>query len=80
MSQRDRLLTRIRQRPKSVTFEELDRLLRSYGFELVRVKGSHCAHRRPGAPPITIARHKPHVHSEAVKDVLRAIDELLAED
>lgn len=80
MSQRDKLLEKIRQRPRSVTFEELDRLLRSYSFELVRAKGSHCACRRPGAPPINAARHKPHVHSEAVRDVLRAIDELHAED
>jgi predicted RNA binding protein YcfA (HicA-like mRNA interferase family) len=80
MSQRDKLLEKVRRRPKSVTFEELDRLLRAYGYELVRVKGSHCAYRRPGAPPITVARHKPHVHSHAVKDVLRAIDELLVSD
>ncbi len=79
MSKRDKLLEKIRRNPKDVTFKESDQLLQSFGYELVRTKGSHSAYRRPGAPPITIARRQPHVHSEAVKEVLRAIDDLLTE-
>lgn len=80
MSQRNKLLEKIRRNPKNVSFAELDQVLKTYGYEMVRAKGSHCAYRRPGAPPITVARHQPHVHSQAVKDVLRAIDELLASE
>lgn len=80
MSKQDKLLQKIRRNPKDVSFKELDQLLRAFGYELVRTKGSHNAYRRPGAPTITVARRQPHVHSEAVKDVLRAIDDLLAED
>lgn len=80
MGKRNKLLENIRRNPKDVTFKELDQLLQSFGYELVRTKGSHSAYRRPGAPPITVARRQPHVHSDAVKEVLRAIDDLLAEE
>jgi predicted RNA binding protein YcfA (HicA-like mRNA interferase family) len=80
MSKRDKLLERIRRNPKDVAFQDLDQLLQAFGYELVRTRGSHSAYRRSGAPPITVARRQPHMHSDAVKEVLRAIDDLLAED
>jgi predicted RNA binding protein YcfA (HicA-like mRNA interferase family) len=80
VGKRDKLLGKIRRNPKDVTFKELDQLLQSFGYELVRTKGSHSIYRRPGAPSITIARRQPHVHSDAVKEVLRGIDDLLTED
>lgn len=80
MSKRDKLLEKVRRNPKDVTFKELDQLLQSFGYELMRTKGSHSIYRRPGARPITVARRQPHVHSDAVKEVLRGIDDLLAED
>jgi predicted RNA binding protein YcfA (HicA-like mRNA interferase family) len=80
MSKRDKLLEKIRRNPKDVTFKELDQLLQSFDYELVRTKGSHSIYRRRDARPITVARRQPHVHSDAVKEVLRGIDDLLAED
>ena len=80
MSKRDKLLERIRRNPKDVTFKDLDQLLQAFGYELVRTRGSHSAYHRPGAPALTVARRQPHVHSDAVKEVLRAIDDLLAEE
>lgn len=80
MSKRDKLLEKIRRNPKDVTFKELDQLLQSFDYELVRTKGSHSIYRRSDARPITVARRQPHVHSDAVKEVLRGIDDLLAED
>ena len=41
MSKKDKLLQRIRQNPKNVSFRDLRTLLESYGFELRRTKGSH---------------------------------------
>ena len=80
MSKRDKLLEKIRRNPKDITFKKLDQLLHAFGYELVRTKGSHSIYRRPGALPITVARRQPHVHSDAVKEVLRGIDDLLADD
>jgi predicted RNA binding protein YcfA (HicA-like mRNA interferase family) len=41
MSKRSKLLQRLRNNPKSVTFEELITLLNQYGIILQRVRGSH---------------------------------------
>ena len=74
MTQRDKLVERLRQHPKGVTLEELDRVLRMSGFVLVRVRGSHHVYHRPGGPSVTVASHGPHVNSDAVREVLRYID------
>ena len=77
MSRQEKLLAKIRNNPKGVRFEELDLLLTWHGFERRQSKRgtSHYVYRR-GHYVITIARHKPHVHSKAVKDVLNILDEL----
>lgn len=41
MSKREKLRQRIEQHPKNVRFDDLHKLLKSYGFELRRTKGSH---------------------------------------
>jgi len=75
MSQRDNLLKKIRSHPKSVSFHDLDSLLRMYGYELDRVSGSHHIYARQGHPSINVSRHGAQVHSAAVKEVLEMIDE-----
>jgi predicted RNA binding protein YcfA (HicA-like mRNA interferase family) len=78
MTQKDKLLQRVRNNPKGVRFEELDALLTQFGFERRQPKGgsSHYVYRH-GATMITVARHKPFIHSQAVKDVVEMIDQLL---
>ena len=78
MSNREKLLSKIRARPRSVRFAELTRLLDGYGFELRRVRGSHHVYRR-GPHTTVVPRRTPHVHSYVVKKVLQVIDELAAE-
>lgn len=75
MSQRDRLLEKIRNHPKGVSFDDLDSLLRLYGYELKRTSGSHHIYVRQGRPPISVTRHGAQVHSAAVKEVLRMVEE-----
>lgn len=41
MSKRDKRLRKIRNNPKNVSFDELQTILLSFGFELDRVTGSH---------------------------------------
>lgn len=43
MSKRRKLLERIRQNPKNVSFEDLRKLLEMYGFIFKRSRGSHCS-------------------------------------
>lgn len=78
MSRREKLLAKIRNNPRGVSFDELAKLLEWHGFELKRVKGSHHAFRR-GPYVIIVARHKPHVHVKAVRQALSVIDELTGE-
>jgi len=81
MSQRDKLLEKIRNNPRQVRFEDLDSLLRQYGFARRQPRGgsSHYVY-TCGPVVITIARHKPYVHSKAVKQVLEFIEQLPEED
>ncbi len=41
MSKRKKLLQRIQQNPKNVSFDDLRMLMEMYGFELRRTRGSH---------------------------------------
>ncbi len=80
MTQRDKDLDRMRNHPRSVRFEDVDAVLARYGFERrqPRSGSSHYIYRR-GTHVISIARHKPYVHSLAVREVLRLLDEVAAE-
>lgn len=79
MSRRKKLLDKLRHNPKGVRFEELAKLLEWYGFELKRVQGSHYSYKR-GSRHIVVVRRAHHVHSEAVREVLGIIDEILEEE
>lgn len=60
---------RLAQRPDSVRFEELERLLDLYGWEPDRSRGSHFGFRR-GSEKIVIPRRRPHVLAVYVRLVL----------
>lgn len=81
MSKHEKLLRKLRQSPKSIRFEDIDLVLEHFGFERRQPGGgsSHYFYRYKHYR-ITIARHIPFIHSDAVKDVLRVIDEILDED
>jgi len=80
MTQRDKLLAKIRSHPKNVRFDDMQTLLGYFGYQHVRVSGSHHRYQRQGSPPITISRHGAHVHSAAVEEVLRILDTLTGND
>lgn len=85
MTKRDKREERIRNNPKVVTFEELDWLLRQYGFVEVRRTGSHAAYRHPdqaiGSGYIKpIPYRRPYLLTCYVKDVLEMLDALSGEE
>lgn len=61
MSKWDKLILKIRSLSKDVRFDELRRVLESYGYEMKRPHGgsSHCTFRKKGCAPITIPVHEP---------------------
>ena len=78
MSKSDKLLQRIRNNPKNVSFSELEKLLFYYGFELRRSRGSHhiYAHTERKELTITIPFKRPHVGAFYVKEALKQIERL----
>jgi predicted RNA binding protein YcfA (HicA-like mRNA interferase family) len=78
MTRREKLLERFRKNDKNVRFDEIDRLLIGLGFER-RSSGSHFVYRMEKIQ-ITIPQRKPFILPVYVKNVLRIIDELLADD
>ncbi len=75
MTKRDKLRQRIEQNPKTVTFEELDQLLRGSGFQL-RQPGSGSSHfyYKRGRISVSVPRRRPHLLPIYVKLALAAID------
>ena len=74
MSRQDKLLSRICALSKDIRFDELKKVLESYGYEMYAPRGgsSHCTFRKVGCQPITIPRHEPikRVYVEMVKRIV----------
>ena len=73
-AQWDKLLDRVRRLSPDLRFEELKKILESYGYVMSDPKGgsSHYTFRKAGYPPITIPKHKPikKVYIEMVREVV----------
>ena len=76
MSKWDKLIKKICSLSKEVRFEEVKRILESYGYEMKRPRSgsSHCTFRKAGCAPITVPTHEPIkvVYLLMVKDVIES--------
>ena len=76
MSKWDKLLARICELSRDLRFDELRKVLESYGYEMRQPSGgsSHCTFRKPGCAPITIPMHEPikKVYVMMVKEVVES--------
>lgn len=76
MSQWDKLLMRICSLSKDVRFDELRKVLESYGYEMKGTSSgsSHFTFRKAGCAPITIPKHEPikKVYVQMVKAVIES--------
>ena len=76
MSKWDKLLARILSLSRDLRFDELRRVLESYGYTMKAPGsgGSHCIFRKPGCQPITIPKHEPikKVYVEVVKNIVES--------
>lgn len=81
MTKREKRLERIRQNPKTVSFQDLKQTLEDYGFTLQSSSGSHHIFRVAVGEQVwklVIPFKKPHIKPHYVKDALNAIDEVAA--
>ncbi|MDY5987374.1 type II toxin-antitoxin system HicA family toxin [Sporofaciens sp. SGI.106] len=76
MSKWDKLIRRICTLSKDLRFDELRKVLESYGYEIDSPRGgsSHCTFRKHGCHPITIPKHEPikKVYVEMVKEIVES--------
>lgn len=76
MSRWDKLLEKICSLSKDMRFNELCKVLESYGYEMYQPKGgsSHCTFRKEGCRPVTIPKREPikKVYVEMVKEVIES--------
>ena len=76
MSKWHKLLQRICALSNDLRFDELRKVLESYGYIMHSPKGgsSHCTFRKPGCSPITVPKHEPikKVYVEMVKEIVES--------
>lgn len=61
MSKWEKLLERISSLSNDLRFEEISKVMESYGYDMKGTTGgsSHLTFRKPGCAPITIPKHEP---------------------
>jgi hypothetical protein len=81
MHRPDKRRADIERNPRHVRFEDLDAVLRSYGFERrQRSRGSsHYVYRR-GRWHLTVPAHRPHLRLYVVLEALTALREIDSEE
>ena len=74
MSKWEKLINKILSMSKDMRFDELRKILESYGYEMSVPRGgsSHYTFRKPGAMPITIPKHEPikKVYVQMVEEIV----------
>ncbi len=75
MGKKEKLIRKLRQNPKNVRFNDIDKLLLSLGFEK-RQRGSHATYILKGSGRITIPMRKPFILPVYVKEVLKLLEEI----
>ena len=76
MSKWDKLIEKILNLSKDMRFDELRKVLESYGYEMKAPRGgsSHYTFRKPGAMPITIPKNEPikKIYVQMVKEIVES--------
>jgi predicted RNA binding protein YcfA (HicA-like mRNA interferase family) len=77
MGQLEKLIAKMRRLPPEMRYEEVERVLLGYGFELVRSSGSHQVFRHPDGRTQVVPKHR----GQVVKNTyLRQVLKLLQEE
>ena len=81
MSNWDKLITRICDLAKDLRFDELRKVLESYGYEMnaPRSGSRHFIFRKQGCMPITIPKHEP-IKKEYVEMVRQIVESEVQSD
>lgn len=76
MSKWNKLLNKIRTLSKDIRFDELRKVLESYGYIMYAPSGgsSHFTFRKKGCKPITVPKHEPikKAYVEMVREIIES--------
>ena len=81
MGQKEKLIRRLKEKPRDFTFEEAETLLRYLGYlrsDKGRTSGSRVLFYRDGYPPILL--HKPHPRKELLAYQVKQLIETLSQE
>lgn len=81
MGQKEKLVERLKSRPKDFTFEEAETLLRYFGYyrsDKGRTSGSRVMFVNDEHPPILL--HKPHPRKELLSYQIKQLIEILEQE
>ena len=72
MSKWDKLIQRIKLLDKNIRFEEIQKVLESFGYEMTTPGSSHHTFRKKGCRKITIPKHRviKIIYIELVRDIV----------
>ncbi|AGL00421.1 type II toxin-antitoxin system HicA family toxin [Desulfoscipio gibsoniae] len=81
MTKLEKLLEKIKNNPRHVRFEELDKILIREGFKRrqPRKGSSHYIYRK-GNKSISIPHNEPHIKSQYVKEVISALEGVIEDE
>ena len=82
MAKVESIVAAMRKNPKNIRFQDLCKVCDYYFGEPRRKGGSHCIYKTPwpGDPRVNIQNHKGMAKAYQVRQVLKAIDRLEADD
>ncbi|EAK2412227.1 type II toxin-antitoxin system HicA family toxin [Campylobacter jejuni] len=71
MSNKEKLIKELENNPKNASFDNIEKLLKWYGYELVSTKGSHHKFKKE-SKSIIVPLHKP-IKEAYVKQILKLL-------
>ncbi|UAT31951.1 type II toxin-antitoxin system HicA family toxin [Bacillus badius] len=74
MAKIEKIIEKMKNQPKGITFTEIKKVLEHAGYKVVRVAGSHYQFRNEQGLLTTVKRENP-VDIQAVKDALNRLGE-----
>lgn len=74
MAKIEKIIEKMKNQPKGISFKEVKKALEHAGFKVVRVEGSHFQFRNEQGIVTTVKRKNP-VNAKAVKDALDKLGE-----
>lgn len=75
MSKKEKLISKIKNNPKNVSFETLEKILTQDGWKCQSIRGSHHTFFKEGYKNIVLPLKKP-MNEIYVKEVLKALDSI----